>query len=77
MHDRSIDIRDISYFIDHVNDVELRISAIRQLGYDIGVDIATESCKEKNIIKGKKGELRLQIEPKLKNSLLVKCAIII
>jgi hypothetical protein len=76
MHDRKIDIRDISYFIDHVKDIDLRISAIQQLGYSIGFDIASKDCAEKKIIKGKKGELRMQIEPKKDRFSLVHCAII-
>lgn len=70
------DIRDISYFIDHVKDIELRISAIKQLGYAIGLDCVGSQSAEKNIIKGKKGELRMQIEPTPKNYALVRCAII-
>lgn len=76
MHDRKIDIRDISYFIDHVTDIDLRISAIQQLGYSIGFNVASKYCTEKQIIKGKKGELRMQVEPKKDKYALVRCAII-
>ncbi len=75
-NNRSIDIRDICYFIDHVKDIKLRISLIKELGYDIGVDIASINSKEKDIIIGKKHELRIQIEPKSKHLPIVKCAII-
>lgn len=73
---RARDIRDISYFIDHVKDIDFRISLIQELGYKIGVNVATDECGEKDIIIGKKKETRIQIEPKEKHSLLVKCAII-
>ena len=76
MHDRKIDIRDISYFIDHVTDIDLRISAIQQLGYSIGFNVASKDCTEKQIIKGQKGELRMQVEPKKDKYALVRCAII-
>lgn len=74
--DFSIDIRDISYFIDNVKDIDLRISLIEELGYKIGFNVATNSCKEKSIIIGKKNELRMQIVPRNNMSPLVKCAII-
>lgn len=61
MYDRWIDIRDISYFIDHVKDIELRVSAIQQLGYSIGFNVVNNNCAERQIIKGKKNELRMQI----------------
>lgn len=73
---RSRDIRDICYFIDHVKEIKFRISLIQELGYNIGFNVATKQCKEKDIIIGKKNEIRLQITPKEKNNPLVACAII-
>jgi len=74
--DRSIDIRDICYFIDHVSDIDFRISLIKELGYGIGVNVATETSEIKNVTIGKKNETRVQITPRTKHSRLVKCAII-
>ena len=70
------DIRDICYFITHVKEIDFRISLIEELGYKIGVNVATADCREKDIIIGKKKETRIQIAPKEKHSPLVKCAII-
>lgn len=74
--DFSIDIRDINYFIDHVKNVDFRISLIKQLGYKVGVNVVTNDCQEKDITIGKRKEIRIQIAPKLSISPLVKCAII-
>lgn len=74
--DFSIDVRDINYFIDHVKNIDLRISLIQELGYKIGFNVATKDCQEKDVITGRKKELRIQIAPKTKSSPLVKCAII-
>lgn len=71
------DYRDICYFIDHVKDIDFRISLIRSLGYKIGVNIVKgEEDKEKSITIGKKNEYRIQIAPKLSHSPLVQCAIV-
>ena len=72
----SIDIRDINYFIDHVKNIDFRVSLIRQLGYNIGVNVVTKGCQEKDITIGKRKEIRIQIEPSKSLSPLVKCAII-
>ena len=74
--DFSIDIRDINYFIDHVKNIDFRVSLIKQLGYKIGVNVITKSCQEKDITIGKRKEIRIQIEPSKSLSPLVKCAII-
>lgn len=74
--DYTRDIRDICYFIDHVKELDFRTSLIEELGYRIGFDVARVDCKEKDIIVGKKKEIRIQITPKEKHSPLVKCAII-
>jgi hypothetical protein len=51
------DYRDICYFIDHVRDIDFRISLIKSLGYKIGVNIVKEgSNKEKSITIGKRKE---------------------
>ena len=71
------DYRDICYFIDHVKDIDFRISLIRSLGYKIGVNIVRKGIDtEKTITVGKRNEYRIQIAPVLKNSPLVQCAIV-
>ena len=71
------DYRDICYFIDHVKDIDFRISLIRSLGYKIGVNIVKDDKdKEKTITIGKRKEYRIQIAPVLKKSPLVQCAIV-
>ena len=74
--DISRDIRDINYFIDHVKEIDFRISLIKELGYKIGVNVATKDCCEKDIIIGKRKETRIQIAPKDKHLPLATCAII-
>ena len=74
--DRSRDIRDICYFIDHVKDIDFRISLIKELGYRTGVDVATKDCREKDVKIGKRKETRIQITPRNPKLPLVVCAII-
>ena len=71
------DYRDICYFIDHVKDVDYRISLIRSLGYKIGVNIVRKGIDtEKTITIGKRNEYRIQIAPASQKSPLVQCAIV-
>ena len=74
--DFTIDIRDICYFIDHVKNIDLRVDVIRQLGYEIGYNVSYDGCKEKDIIIGKRNEMRIQISSKTSSSPLVRCAIL-
>lgn len=76
LKEHSIDIRDICYFIDHVKDIDFRISLIKELGYDIGFNVVTKGCYEKFVTIGKKGEIRIQISQYDNKIPLVKCAII-
>ena len=76
IRDHSRDIRDINYFIDHVKEIDFRISLIKELGYKIGVNVVTKDCREKDIIIGKRKEIRIQIAPMDKKLPLVACAII-
>ena len=76
VEEKSRDIRDINYFIDHVKNVPLRIDIIKKLGYKIGFNIANEKSYEKDITIGKKNDIRIQIVPKDKSFPLVQCAII-
>jgi hypothetical protein len=71
------DYRDICYFVDHVRNIDFRISLIRSLGYKIGVNIVTsKNDKEKSITIGKRKEYRIQIAPVLPRSQIVQCAIV-
>ena len=70
------DYRDICYFIDHVKDIELRISILKSLGYDIGINVVSGEAKEKDIITGKRGEKRIQITPKFKHAPVAQCVVL-
>ena len=70
------DIRDIEYFIDHVSDLKIRESAIIALGYTIGYNVVNRDSPIKSVIKGKRGEYRVQLENQINGYPLVKCAII-
>lgn len=75
--DYTRDFNDIAYFIDHVNDIDARVDVLQKLGYKIGVDIVTkETNLVKRVIKGKRGELRVQIAPAPKGLPLAKCVIL-
>lgn len=69
------DYRDICYFIDHVKNLELRLSILKYLGYQIGINVVTDNSKEKDIIIGKKKEKRIQITPKLKYAPVAQCVV--
>lgn len=66
----------VAYFVDHAPTWEFRRSLIEQIGCSIGVNIASAESKPKDIIKGKKGEFRMQIAQKKPNFPIVACAII-
>lgn len=72
----SIDYRDICYFIDHVENIDFRISLLEELGYNVGVLIVKQDFGEKHIIIGKKKEIRMQVTPKYKNINVARCVII-
>ena len=74
--DRTIDCRDICYFVDHVKDIKFRVDLIKSLGYKIGFNVAKQGDVEKTITVGKRNELRIQISPRVSNSPLVQCAIV-
>ena len=69
------DYRDICYFIDHVKNLELRLSIIKYLGYQIGINVVTDNSKEKDIIIGKKKEKRIQITPKFNYAPVAQCVV--
>lgn len=73
---QSQDYIDISYFIDHVEDIEFRLSLLEELGYTIGTAIVKNDLGVKHIIIGKKNEIRMQVTPKHKNINIARCVII-
>lgn len=73
---QSQDYIDISYFIDHVDDIEFRLSLLEELGYNIGTAIVKKEFGEKHIIIGKRNEIRMQVTPKYKNINIAKCVVI-
>lgn len=70
------DYRDISYFVKHVKDTNLRVDILRQLGYKLGVDVAKKDSSEMTVIIGKKNEKRIQITPIEGKYPLVMCVIL-
>lgn len=70
------DYRDICYFIDHVKDIELRVSIIQSLGYRLGINIVTDKNYEKEITIGKRKETRIQITPKFKHAPVAQCVVL-
>jgi hypothetical protein len=69
------DYRDICYFIDHVKNLELRLSILKYLGYQIGINVVTDNSKEKDIIIRKKKEKRIQITPKFNYAPVAQCVV--
>lgn len=69
------DYRDICYFIDHVKDIGLRVSILKYLGYQIGINVVEAGAKEKDVIIGKRKEKRIQITPKFKYAPVAQCVI--
>jgi hypothetical protein len=70
------DYRDICYFVDHVKNIDFRISLLKELGYRIGVDAATSNSKLKKVIIGKRKERRIQVTDRTKKSPFVQCVIL-
>lgn len=60
---KSIDYRDICYFIDHVENIEFRKSLLEELGYKIGIEITKEN-QERKIYIGRRKEMRMFISNK-------------
>jgi hypothetical protein len=72
------DLKDIAYFIDHVDYINARVDVLEKMGYKIGVDVVNkETDKVGKVIVGKKGELRVQIAPAQKGLPLAKCVILV
>lgn len=76
MFKKSQDFIDISYMIDHVKDIDFRLSLIEELGYKLGTSIVKEDLGVKNIVIGKKNEIRMQVTPKFNNINIARCVII-
>jgi hypothetical protein len=71
------DLKDIAYFIDHVDYINARVDVLEKMGYRVGVDVVNkETDKVGKVIDGKKGELRVQIAPAQKGLPLAKCVIL-
>jgi hypothetical protein len=71
------DLKDIAYFIDHVDYINARVDVLEKMGYRVGVDVVNkETDKVGKVIVGKKGELRVQIAPAQKGLPLAKCVIL-
>ena len=69
------DYRDICYFIDHVKNIDLRISILKYLGYQIGINVVEAGSKEKHITIGKRKEKRIQITPEFDYAPVAQCVV--
>jgi hypothetical protein len=69
------DYRDICYFIDHVKNIELRISILKYLGYQIGINVVGKDAREKDVTTGKRKEKRIQITPKYDYAPVAQCVV--
>ena len=72
----SQDFIDISYMIDHVKDIDFRLSLLEELGYKVGTSIVKNDLGVKHIVMGKRNEIRMQVTPKFKNLNIARCVII-
>ena len=70
------DYRDICYFIDHVKNIELRISILQSLGYQSGINVVDGHAREKDVIIGKRKEKRIQITPKFNYAPVAQCVVL-
>ena len=72
----SQDYIDISYMVDHISNIDVRISVLEQLGYKIGTIIVNDYLGLKNVYVDKRKCIWMQITTKFKNLNLAKCVII-
>lgn len=70
------DYIDICYMIDHIKNIDIRISVLKELGYTIGLLISKENITVKNIIIDKQKNLRIQVTPKYRGLNMAHCVII-
>ena len=70
------DYKDICYMIDHVDDLNARISVLQELGYRIGVNVIKPWNMLKSILIGKDKKFRVQITPRVGNLNFAQCVII-
>lgn len=72
------DFGDINWVINHVGDLQQRLSVLRDLGYQLDtdpyIDKKTSFIKSAKI--GNEGEIRLQVSRKLKNRSYVYCVVL-
>lgn len=72
----SQDYIDISYMVDHISDINVRISVLEQLGYKIGTIITNDYLGSKSVFLDKRNCIRMQITTKFKNLNIAKCVIV-
>ncbi len=74
---KSQDFIDICYMIDHVDDLQARISVLETLGYKVGISVVKDNNAVKDIVVAKnKKELRIQVTPKFGNLNYAKCVVV-
>lgn len=70
------DYIDICYMVDHVKDLDFRLSCLESLGYRIGINVIKNESNVKDIMIGKNKDIRVQVTPKIGKLNIVKCVII-
>lgn len=72
----SQDYIDIGYMVTHVNDLNLRLSCLEDLGYRIGVNVVKIDSKVMDITIGKNKDIRIQVTPNIGKLNIAKCVVI-
>lgn len=70
------DYKDICYMIDHVDDLNARISVLEELGYRVGVVTIKPWNMLKSILIGKDNNFRVQITPRVGKLNFAQCVIV-
>lgn len=72
----SQDYIDICYMIDHVRDVDVRLSVLEQLGYKVGTIITRNDSNIKDYYIDKQDNIRMQVTNKFNKVNIASCVII-
>jgi hypothetical protein len=58
-----------------MKNIELRISILKYLGYQIGINVVGKDAREKDVTTGKRKEKRIQITPKYDYAPVAQCVV--
>ena len=71
--DISLDVRDISYFIDRISDIDVLCNVIESLGYHIGLCVVKDGYAPKTMFYGKRKQPILVISHKIGKTKMAWC----